>query len=592
MKIRNKILLVLLTFLLLSGVIITSIWYVASRSLMNTYLKNMSESTMLDAYHAFEYILMDTSYMATLISTNEKNIIEPVSRLRQSLLKPGGQWGREYLDNRRVIMDYIRGMNGYKYYISGIAVASNEDCIFSTNYIIQDKAELYKAIQRLDQERLETSMVMMEPVHLEGLKSTVSSDYVVPAVRGITGPGGELSGYVILYFDYGVIDRMFSANLPKGSRFQVVNEQNLLIYSNCGDDTSIFDKQEKGYEYHTFLAQDVGWNFHMAIPAYVYIVDIQRTTLLTGVVMVALLLLAGMVSILSISRMTTEITVLNERMNQFSRGEMGTRYEIKSRDEIGQMGHTFNHMVVRIQELMEKITQEERQKRLNELAFLQAQINPHFISNVLNNAAWMARLRHADNLVQLLNSLNSLLQNVMHAKEGLILMSEELDYVDIYLTMIEYSGSYDFILEKDIDEEVKNLYIPRFILQPIIENAIYHGLPQDLSKQGKIRITARRAGTGILQAKEEKEEEEEKLIITVEDNGPGLDRQEMEQMMKGKSKGRKAFNGIGIVNVNERIQLFFGKEYGLHYESEQGSYTRCIFTLPLVKETDDRKQEI
>lgn len=583
MKIRNKILLVLLTFLLLSGVIITSIWYGTSRSLMNTYLKNMSESTMLDAYHAFEYILMDTSYMATLISTNEKNIMEPVSKLRQNLLQPGEQWNQEYLNNRRIILDYIRGMNGYKYYISGIAVASNEDCIFSTNYIIQEKTELYRAIQSLDQERLKTSMVMMEPVHLEGLKSTVSSDYVVPAVRGITDSGGELSGYVILYFDYGVIDKMFSANLPEGSLFQVVNEQNSLIFSNCGDDTSIFDKQEKDYEFHSFLAQDVGWDFHMAIPAYFYIADIQRTALLTGVVVAGILLIAGMVSILFISRMTTEITVLSERMNQFSKGDMKTRYEIRSHDEIGQMGHTFNHMVVRIQDLMEKITQEERLKRLNELAFLQAQINPHFISNVLNNAAWMAKLRHAENLVQLLNSLNSLLQNVMHAKEELIHMSEELNYVDTYLTIIEYSGSYDFILEKDIEEEVENLYIPRFILQPIIENAIYYGLPQDLSKQGKIFITAKRIVSAGSQTREER------LIITVEDNGTGIDKREIEQMMNGKAKGRKSFNGIGIVNVNERIQLFFGKEYGLHYESEPGSYTRCIFTLPIVEMLKDQE---
>ena len=201
MKIRNKILLTLLTVLLFTGIVLTTIWYGTSRSLMNTYLKNMSESTMLDAYHAFEYILTDTSYMATLIATNEKNIIAPVRSLRTSVLEPGGQWNQGYLDNRRAILDYIKSMNGYKYYISGIAVASNEDCIFSTSYIIQDKARLYEEIQKMDQKRLETSMVMMEPIHLEGLKSTVSSDYVVPSVRGIVDSRGNLSGYVILYFD-------------------------------------------------------------------------------------------------------------------------------------------------------------------------------------------------------------------------------------------------------------------------------------------------------------------------------------------------------------------------------------------------------
>lgn len=570
MKIRNKILLTLLTILLFTGIVITSIWYGTSRRLVNTYLKNMSESTMLDAYHAFEYILTDTSYMATLIATNEKNIIEPVSALRPSVLEPGGQWNQNYLDNRRVILDYIKGMNGYKYYISGIAVASNEDCIFSTNYIIQNREKLYAEILKLDQERLRTSMVMMDPIHLEGLKSTVSSDYVVPAVRGIVDAKGELSGYVILYFDYGVIDQMFSANLPEGSYFQVVNEQNSLIFSNSGDNTSIFENRRNGYEYNTYQARNVGWNFYMAIPSHFYIAGIQRSVLLTVTVIAVIILLAVIVSVIVVSRMTTEITVLSGQMNLVSEGNMNARYEGKSRDEIGQMGHTFNHMVVRIQELMEKIAEEEKQKRLNEIAFLQAQINPHFISNVLNNAAWMAKLRHADNLVLLLNSLNSLLQNVMHVEEDLILLPDELNYVDNYLTIIEYSGSYDFYVEKAVEENTKNLYIPRFILQPIIENAIYHGLPDDLSRQGHIKIIARCL--------------ENRLEISVEDNGMGITEQEIEQMMKGKPKGRGSFNGIGIVNVNERIQLFFGKEYGLHYESEPGQYTRCVFRLPVVED--------
>ena len=197
MKIKNKILLALLITLLFSGITITSIWYGTSQSLMDTYLKNMSESTMRDAYHAFEYLLTDTSYMATLISTNGKNIIEPISNLNRKELRQNGQWNKEYLENRRSILDYIKGMIGYKYYISGITVAANEDCIFATSAIIQDKETLYREIQKLDQERLETSMVMMDPIHLEGLKYTVSSDYVVPAVRGIVDAGGNLAGDVL-----------------------------------------------------------------------------------------------------------------------------------------------------------------------------------------------------------------------------------------------------------------------------------------------------------------------------------------------------------------------------------------------------------
>lgn len=570
MKIRNKIMLALFVILLLSGVVITLIWYSTSRKLSNTYLEDISESTMLDAYHAFEYILMDTTYMATLVATNDTNIIEPVSYLVQNETKTNGQWNRGYLDNRRVIMDYIKGLNGHKYYISGIAVAVDQERIFATSAIVQDQETLYEDVRKLDQEKLRYSMVMMDPIHLEGLKFTVSSDYVVPAVRGIVDSDDNIIGYVILYFDYGVIDQMFSANLPDGSYFQVVNEQGALIFSNRGEDASIMKRLGDGYAYSTYQAENVGWTFHMAIPSQFYLSGIQRTALLTGFVIAIIIVFAGIISLIFVSRMTTEITVLSDQMRMVSGGDLTVSYEVKNKDEIGQMGHTFNHMVVHIQDLMDKVAKEERQKRLNEIAFLQAQINPHFISNVLNNVAWMANIQHADNIVTLVNLLNSLLQNVMHQEKDMIYLEDELEYVNNYLTIIEYSGSYDFEVEKSIQEETRKLFIPRFILQPIIENAIYHGLPEDLSKQGVIKITS--------------EIKEKNLLIAVEDNGAGMTREETETILNGQAKDRRAFNGIGVFNVNERIRLFFGETYGLCYESEPGMYTRCVFMLPVVEE--------
>lgn len=141
--------------------------------------------------------------------------------------------------------------------------------------------------------------------------------------------------------------------------------------------------------------------------------------------------------------------------------------------------------------------------------------------------------------------------------------------MDNYLRIVEYSGSYDFILEKDIDENMQDLLVLRFILQPILENAIYHGLPQGLDKEGKILIAAHIV--------------DNKLILTVEDNGDGMTEQQIDSILKEQVKDRKHFNGIGIPNVKERIQLFFGEEYGLAYESELGEYTRAVFTLPVIR---------
>lgn len=570
MKIRNKILLTWVATLLFIGIIITGIWYHTSSRLSNTYLKNVSESAMRDAYHAFEYLLTDTSYMTTLVATNETNIIQPVTRLNNEEISLEGQWNQTYLNNRRTIMDYIKGLNGYKYYISGMAVAANKECVFSTNYIIQDKQKLYDDITKLDQEKLKYSMVMMEPLHLEGLKSTVSSDYVLPAVRGIVDDKGKIMGYVILYFDYGVIEQMFSSNLPEGSFFQVVNEQDSIIFSNDESKAFEIDSMENGYAKNTYQAQSVGWTFHMAIPSEFYTADIHRAAVMSAVITAAVIFLALLGSAVLISRMTTEISVLSSKMKCVSTGDLTVCYEVKEEDEIGQMGRTFNHMVLRIRELMDRVTEEEREKRRNEMAFLQAQINPHFVSNVMNNVVWMAKIQHADNIVPLVNSLNALLQNVMHQDKEFIYLRNELEYVDNYLTIMEYSGSYDFVLEKEVDEHTLSLFIPRFILQPIVENAIYHGMPEDLSRQGRIVISAKI--------------QENDLKIAVEDNGEGISMEKAEDILKKGRQKNRSFNGIGVVNVNQRIRLYFGEPYGLDYESERGKYTRCILTLPVIKE--------
>lgn len=572
MKIRNKILLILLAALLLIGGVIALIWYRASSELTNTYLEDVSESSMRDACNAFGYLLTDTSYMATLVATNQKNIIDPVSTLNKEVLMDDGQWNQTYLDNRRVILDYITALNGYKYYIAGIAVIANRDCIFDNSHVVQFKGNIYDQIQQLEPDRLKYSMTMLEPLHLEDTKSTVSSDYVLPGVRGIADRSGNIIGYVVIYFDYGVIDQMFSDYLPAGSYFQVSNDSGSLIFSNSDGWTDI-ESLEGNYAKNSFREPNVGWTFSMAIPSEFYVSEIRRTALLTGILMAVIVSAAWLLSMVLISRVVAEITVLRERMKTVSSGDLTVRYQVRSKDEIGQIGQTFNRMVERIDELMHRVAQEEQAKRRNEIAFLQAQINPHFVSNVLNNVAWMAKIQHADNIVPLVNSLNALLRNVVHQEQAFIPLAKELDYVENYLTIMSYSGSYDFQVEREFDESAAALWVPRFILQPVVENAIVHGLPEDLSRQGCIRMTTLRS--------------QEELQIVVEDNGRGMTSEEMQALMRGEGKRNHNFSGIGVLNVNERIRLYCGETYGLSYESVQGEYTRCIIRLPVIEEERD-----
>lgn len=572
MKIRDRMILVILTVVVTSGILITGIWYHVSSKMTDQYLTDISDSTMRDAYHAFDYMLTDTAYMLTMLSLNEKNIINPVKRLNSRDLRSSGQWNLEYLENKRIIDDYIAGMNGHKYYIVGITIVANEDCIFDTWHFAQNKRELYDEICRLDQEQLKSKMIMMDPIHAEEAKSTLSSDYVVPAVRGILDKDRNVIGYAILYFDYGVIEQIFAANLPEGSHFQVVNRNQSIIFSNCGEELIDVARPEKGFVYNKFEAADIGWTFTMALPTDFYLGNLHRTTLATGALMVVIIMASVIAIAFLISRITSEITNLSDSMNQVSGGNLDVVYRVRGKDEIAQMGETFNHMVSRIDTLVKKIAEEEKEKRLVEISFLEAQINPHFVSNVLNSVTWMAKIQHADNIVPLVQSLNSMLQNVMHQEKDMILLKNELLYVENYLRIVEYSGKFDCEVVKDIAEGTENLLVLRFILQPILENAINHGLAGSLSKQERILIRSY--------------VEDEKLILMIEDNGSGMTGEQIRRIMREKTERQKHFNGIGIPNVMERIRLFFGEEYGLRYESEVGEYTRAIFTLPVLREED------
>ena len=126
---------VVLAVLLASGLLVNLIWYRSTNQMTDKYLEDISQNAMQDAWQAFEYLLVDTSYMATMISLNEKNIVKPVQNLNSRVIKTeSGQWNQEYLKNKRTIGDFIAGMNGYKYYIVGITIVVDADCVFSTSY--------------------------------------------------------------------------------------------------------------------------------------------------------------------------------------------------------------------------------------------------------------------------------------------------------------------------------------------------------------------------------------------------------------------------------------------------------------------------
>lgn len=252
--------------------------------------------------------------------------------------------------------------------------------------------------------------------------------------------------------------------------------------------------------------------------------------------------------------------------DKISSGDLSARISDSYHDDFSALSAEMNHMVSTIQNLMTAQKHQEEQKRELELQMLQYQINPHFLFNTLNSLRFVASM-HGDQIVSDgIQALSSLLQNTLTNKNEYITISEELENLENYLSIlrIRYAGSFEYSITVP-DEALKNCLIPKLILQPLAENSVMHGSSDDGS------ITAITV-TCI--------EKDQHILLTLADTGKGFD------VTASTLETHPERKKIGVANVNDRIQLNFGNEYGLQIQSILGQGTTCILTLPKLLPED------
>ena len=264
---------------------------------------------------------------------------------------------------------------------------------------------------------------------------------------------------------------------------------------------------------------------------------------------------------------------VNKGLQQFEEGNLSISLSEKAHDEITALSIQFNHMAKKINGLLDKVKNDEKQKRKLEIQALQAQINPHFLANTLNTAAYIARMKREETIEILLNAIIELLRNSMKNDDSMHLIKNEMELIKQYITIQDYRLLGKFTVNIQIEPEIEKYSIPRFILQPVVENAIIHGV-EPLDRRGAISIR------GYLQ--------DEKILFVITDNGVGMEKEQVEKMLNNRSnieKGR--FSGVGIGNVNSRMQLIFGEQYGLTIKSEKNMFTSVVISFPKVQSGED-----
>lgn len=297
---------------------------------------------------------------------------------------------------------------------------------------------------------------------------------------------------------------------------------------------------------------------------------------MVGALAVVLIVLSFALSLIFSSSFTRPIEEVIKKIQYIAEGNFDYRHDI------GPGGKKFEllyqnlyKMENDIKKMIEENRRKEKEKRRLELSMLQMQINPHFLYNTLSSIKWMAVFQRAKGIESMVNSLGIVLQASYSKMDEFVTLDEELDILGHYLNIqkIRYQGKIQMNLICK-NQQLLSCYVPRFILQPVVENAVFHGIaPKD--GEGEIKIIIA--------------EEPGNLKITVEDNGVGMDETVLENVLK-RSKGERQGH-IGLANVHSRIRLIYGSEYGVHVESLKGKYTKVRIIMPKHSKGDCLRDE-
>lgn len=273
-----------------------------------------------------------------------------------------------------------------------------------------------------------------------------------------------------------------------------------------------------------------------------------------------------------LNRLTGPLEQLREAMEQMESGSLGIQLDASSRNELGMLGREFNRMSSSINDMVIQIRDMEEEKRILEKEALKGQLNPHFLFNTLSNMRFMVKLGSEEELESCFGALGEMLRPMYRSEGELWSLSQELDYTSNYIKIMNCRFSGNLSMELEIPEHLMEIQVLKFMLQPLVENAVEHGFRGNRDR-GMIVIGA--------------EQKEEKIEIYIEDNGNGISVEEQERitLLLKQAESRKELykHHVGIVNVHRRLKVHFGQEYGVRVESVPGEFTCIYLTMPVIR---------
>lgn len=320
--------------------------------------------------------------------------------------------------------------------------------------------------------------------------------------------------------------------------------------------------------YQTRSMEAVTADLHNRINAFIMVCGALAAVLVLATLAAAFRITSGILR---------PVHILYDATRQVAGGDLGARAKVQSHDEIETLAGGFNDMAEKMQRLIEKIKDDEQKMRRADLRLLQEQINPHFLYNTLDTIVWLIEGNKEDEAVEMVVTLSNFFRLVLSRGREFISLREEKQHISSYLEIqqVRYRDIMEYEIE--IDPSLYDFQILKLTLQPLVENALYHGIKYKRAK-GHIWIFGEKRG--------------ELLFLTVEDDGAGMEEEELLRL-RGEIERpcSETEQGFGLANVNERIHMYFGPEYGMTIESAKGKGTKVQIRIPAIRADEERKEK-
>lgn len=454
------------------------------------------------------------------------------------------------------------------------------------------------------QEWYQSAMEEMENIHfstphIQNLfeDSTFRYYWVISSSRVVelTENRDSQMGVLLVDMDFSSISRMMNQinEVGNGQYYYLCNSDGDIIYHprqiQISDGISrensikaasykdgVYDETFEGTQRKVIVntISYTGWKLVGVIPYSIFTHEMLNIRYFIAMVILLMAMMLTIINRVVAERISRPIRKLNHSVMEYEAGKKPEIY-IGGSWEIRHLGYSIQSSYEKSEKLMQEIVWEQNERRKSELDALQSQINPHFLYNALDSITWMIEGERNDEAAFMISQLAKLFRISLSKGHTIISVKDELQHAQSYMNIQRVRYKDAFSVTFDVESELEKYCAVKLTLQPILENAINYGV-DPMDDCGEIRICVRKEG--------------ELLVLSVEDNGIGMSEEEVELLLTDNNRVPKHGSGVGLINIHNRLQILFGKEYGLVIESEPDEGTRVSIQIPAILYTEENRK--